>query len=85
MKQVNLRIPLTILSIGLMTIFVEAIPGSVLSSLSAIFVYVLPLVIVGALFAVFEMTKLNGRKVPIGIAAVIIVLGLALEPMVGLI
>ncbi|WP_079478714.1 hypothetical protein [Halobacillus salinus] len=85
MKQVNLRIPLTILSIGLMTILVEAIPGSALSSLSAILVYFLPLVIVGALFSVFEMTKLNARKVPIGIAAVIIVLGLALEPMVGLI
>lgn len=85
MKQVNLRIPLTVLSIGIMAILVEAIPNDFLEVINPWVTYLLPIIIVSILFFTFEKLKLNSLKVNFLLGFFIVVLGISLEPLVSLI
>lgn len=85
LKQVNLRIPLTVLSIGIMAILVEAIPNDFLEVINPWVTYLLPIIIVSILFFTFEKLKLNSLKVNFLLGFFIVVLGISLEPLVSLI
>ncbi|MCA0969895.1 hypothetical protein LCM20_04790 [Halobacillus litoralis] len=69
------------MSIGLMTIFLEAFPQEVMNLMPPLLAYFLPPIIVAVLFGYFEKTKWNGAKAPLWIGVCVAVFGLSLEPL----